>query len=162
MHAPPGLFLECLNHGCYRVFLITELIQVIVVAPNQQMVAPKVISAATGIDQCPQGERRAALEEITIIGVLDILQIHRCGGGVWHRVAYLNINIPSQQCPSAWREFVSDGVRTCARPITSSGSCPGTFYPVRHQYSKVCGRVIGYQFWKSICFWARSCQRFYS
>ena len=27
-----------------------------------------------------------------------------------------------------------------------NGSCPGTHYPVSDQYSKVCKRVIGYQF----------------
>ena len=52
---------------------------------------------------------------------------------------------PSQQCPSAWMEYTSNGIRVCARPTSSEASCPGTLYPVSHQYRKVCGRVIGYQ-----------------
>ena len=70
-----------------------------------------------------------------------------CGEGLWDQVAYLNMNDPSQQCPPAWREYsVRDlGIRTCRRPQSSSGSCHGTFYSTGRQYSKVCGRAIGYQ-----------------
>ena len=50
---------------------------------------------------------------------------------------------PSQQCPSAWREYNSNGIRTCA---SYSNGCTGTVYSVNHQYNRVCGRVIGYQF----------------
>ena len=68
-----------------------------------------------------------------------------CGSGEWYRIAHLNMSNSSEQCPSAWREYSNSGVRGCRRPETSSGSCPGTFYATRHQYSRVCGRVIGYQ-----------------
>ena len=79
------------------VLLIIASIQLFVVAQN---VTPKVI-AGSGIDQCPlQEERRAAIEEINN-SVLDTLQLHRCGDGVWHHVAYLNMSNPSQHCPSA-------------------------------------------------------------
>ena len=69
-----------------------------------------------------------------------------CGPGLWWRVAYLNMTDPSQQCPPAWREYNTSGVRACGRPVTSVGSCPATFYFTGRQYSRVCGRVIGYQF----------------
>ena len=36
-----------------------------------------------------------------------------CGEGEWHRVAYLNMNEPSHQCPSAWREDSLHGIRVC-------------------------------------------------
>ena len=52
---------------------------------------------------------------------------------------------PSQHCPSAWREYNESGINTCTRPVSSGGSCHGTFYNVGQQYSKVCGRAIGYQ-----------------
>ena len=38
----------------------------------------------------------------------------RCGPGLWQRVAFLNMSDPSEQCPSAWREY--SGVRVCGRP----------------------------------------------
>ena len=54
---------------------------------------------------------------------------------------------PSQQCPPAWREYNTSGVRACKRPENSTGSCSPVFYQfTRRQYSRVCGRIIGYQF----------------
>ena len=72
----------------------------------------------------------------------DVASVH-CGKGLWHRIAYLNMTDPSQQCPSNWRQYnVNASVRACGR---FGVSCPGVFYSVGHQYSKVCGRIIGYQ-----------------
>ena len=74
-------------------------------------------------------------------GVIEIQQ--HCGPGSWRRVAFLNMSDPSQECPSAWREYNTSGVRACGRPITSK--CPATTYFTGYQYSRMCGRVIGYQ-----------------
>ena len=63
-------------------------------------------------------------------------QIPQCGDGLWYHIAHLNMSNPSQQCPSAWREVTMHGIRVCARATSTEGSW----------YSKVCGRVIGYQF----------------
>ena len=75
----------------------------------------------------------------------DVVYNLNCGSGEWHRVAHLNMSNSSQQCPSAWREYNNGTVRGCRRPETMSGTCPATFYTTRHQYSRVCGRAIGYQ-----------------
>ena len=72
------------------------------------------------------------------------IQVH-CGGGPWYRVAHLNMSDPTEQCPSVWREYNTSGVRACGRPNSTEGSCPGIFYLSDHRYSRVCGRVIGYQ-----------------
>ena len=73
-------------------------------------------------------------------------QIH-CGPGLWHRLVYLNMTDPSQQCPSAWREYNDDGVRACGRPENSPGNCASVQYIFHQQYNRVCGRIIiGYQF----------------
>ena len=69
-----------------------------------------------------------------------------CGEGLWHQVAYLNMSNSSEQCPSAWREYNSNGIRSCIRLNSASGSCSGTFYVTGRQYNKVCGRAIGYQY----------------
>ena len=55
---------------------------------------------------------------------------------------------PSHQCPSAWREYNVLGVRACGRPTTSlsRGSCASIHYISYQQYSRACGRIIGYQF----------------
>ena len=70
----------------------------------------------------------------------------QCGAGLWWRVAYLDMTEPSQLCPSAWREYNTDRVRACGRPVNSTGSCAPVFYFPNRQYSRVCGRIIGYQF----------------
>ena len=86
-----------------------------------------------------------ALNSLAIIEQAQITKLH-CGDGIWHQVAYINMSNPSHQCPSAWREVTMDGIRVCARPNSTEGSCPGVFYHASGQYSKICGRVIGYQF----------------
>ena len=99
---------------------------------------------------CPVQEKRdKAIQNITA-DIVDIIRdmyaplIHNCGEGEWYRVAYLNMSDPTQQCPSAWREYNSSGIRACAR--STSSDCLGNTYNVNRQYSRVCGRVIGYQF----------------
>ena len=63
------------------------------------------------------------------------------------RVAYLDMRNTGEQCPSAWVEYVSGGIRACKRPDSPGASCPGKVYSINsHRYSKVCGRVIGYLF----------------
>ena len=54
---------------------------------------------------------------------------------------------PSQQCPSAWREYITSGVGACGirTPDTGIQTCLATSYPTSRQYSRVCGRAIGYQ-----------------
>ena len=85
------------------------------------------------------------------ISVLDCFSASvqsNCGPGLWWRVAYLNMTDPSQQCPPVWREYNTSGVRACGRPTSSSdidGSCLAVYYFTGRQYSRVCGRVVGYQ-----------------
>ena len=72
------------------------------------------------------------------------VQIH-CGAGPWYHIAHLNMSNPTEQCPSVWREY-NIGVRACGRPNSVGESCPATLYTSDRQYSRVCGRVIGYQY----------------
>ena len=67
-----------------------------------------------------------------------------CGPRLWWQEAYLNMSDPSWQCPSAWREYNTSGVRACGRPIGSI-KCAATTYFTGYQYSRICGRSIGYQ-----------------
>ena len=68
-----------------------------------------------------------------------------CGDGQWKRVAFLNMSDPTQECPRGWRGYPSP-VRCCGRPVSDRSSCPAVFFPsYGYQYSKVCGRAIGYQ-----------------
>ena len=105
-----------------------------------------------GNGACPAQERReAAIQSIrasvqtTMDTTPNLADNLNCGSGEWYRVAHLNMSNSSQQCPSAWREYNTSGVRGCRRPQTLSPSCSGIFYATNHRYSRVCGRVIGYQ-----------------
>ena len=96
-----------------------------------------------------QQQREDALMIIrnNVTRILSKYIIDECGDGLWYEVAHLDMSDPTEQCPSAWRLYTNstNGVRACRRLATLSQSCPATFYPTGRQYSKVCGRVIGYQ-----------------
>ena len=65
--------------------------------------------------------------------------------GGWARVANLNMSDPSQQCPGEWtQKSFSLGLRLCGRQGSSCFSA--TFYTYNISYTRVCGRVIGYQY----------------
>ena len=99
---------------------------------------------------CPPQERRDAIFQLITTSLQNILSnsfLEMCGPGEWHRAASLNMSDPSQQCPSAWREYNTSGVRACGirTPGTGIQTCLATSYPTSRQYSRVCGRTIGYQ-----------------
>ena len=69
--------------------------------------------------------------------------------GGWTRVANLDMTDPSQQCPDGFRLVTrtTAPLRTCGRPGSIDGAClSATFLVFGIEYSRVCGRVIGYQF----------------
>ena len=71
-----------------------------------------------------------------------------CGGvtGGWMRVAELDMTNSSHQCPSGLRDRNDAGYRTCV-PNSNSATCSSvTFLVNTFSYSKVCGRIIGYQY----------------
>ena len=75
------------------------------------------------------------------------LNENRCCGesdGKWMRIAYLNMSDPSAQCPDGWRE-VQSPIRTCRRQINRAMSS-ANYASYGIPYSRVCGRIIAYQF----------------
>ena len=129
------------------------LLQLAAAAQNhnsEPMIVRSRIIASSNIQGCPPLEEIEAAKRDIKNDISDIVRTSRrvpnCGDGLWYRVAHLNMSDPSQQCPSAWRQVTLDGIRVCARPTSTVGSCPSAVYPVNYQYRKVCGRVIGYQF----------------
>ena len=77
--------------------------------------------------------------------IADLPLILNCGAGEWFQVAHLNMYNRTEKCPAVWREYNASGLRACGRPTTTQASCPGTSYVTGRQYSRVCGRVVGYQ-----------------
>ena len=59
------------------------------------------------------------------------------------RVANLNMTDTNQHCPSGFR-LITSPKRTCGTP---GSSCVSTTFPVNGvKYSKVCGKIIAYQY----------------
>ncbi len=90
--------------------------------------------------------------------------------GGWSRVAYLNMTDPTHQCPPAWREITAP-VRVCGRtnetvtnPGSSnlgSGGCSSvSFSTYNISFSRICGRIIGYQLGHPDAFWTYTLSRF--
>ena len=66
--------------------------------------------------------------------------------GGWTRVANLDMTDPNQNCPHGFRLVTrtEPPLRTCGRP--GPAGCVSTTFPTHGiEYSRVCGRVIGYQ-----------------
>ena len=65
----------------------------------------------------------------------------------WMRIAHVNMTCPGSQCPPGLEFNVTQGKRLCQRP---DDRCSSTTFPTYGiQYSKVCGKVIGYQYWST-------------
>ncbi len=69
----------------------------------------------------------------------------------WMRVASLDMTDPHQQCPAGFN-FISSPRRVCGRGINGAGCSSVTFETLGVQYKKVCGRVIGYQYYSPDAF----------
>ena len=116
-------------------------------AQNYLPVDLPLVSIKGNVGMCPTTGELTHIRQMIRTNIRNILMevVPQCGDGLWSRVAYLNVSDPSQQCPSAWSEYNSDGVRACRRPAATEASCSGTIFSAGREFTKVCGRVIGYQ-----------------
>ena len=70
---------------------------------------------------------------------------YTCGGtGGWRRVIYLDMTDPSTTCPSGWN-MTEYSKRTCGRATDGRYTCDSATFPVRGEYSRICGRIRAYQ-----------------
>ena len=79
----------------------------------------------------------------------QLKRVPQCGDGLWYRVAYLDMRNSTQECPSNWMERSTPQLRACGRPTSVGANCSSENFSTGAlglQYSKVCGRVIGYQY----------------
>ena len=67
------------------------------------------------------------------------------GGSVgWMRVADIDMTRDKENCPAGFREVTASGKRMCGGQSSSCVSTNFTSHGV--EYSRVCGRITGYQF----------------
>ena len=75
----------------------------------------------------------------------DMERVCGCGGeGGWMRVADIDMTRHKENCPAGFRLVTSSGKRMCGN--TGVGCVATAFSSRGVEYSRVCGRVIGYQF----------------
>ena len=85
-----------------------------------------------------------------VCATLDSVEtlVHPCGDGEWRLVIDDKYLHPyNDACPNTWNEFLTGGRRFCARQSTFSNSlmCDSAIFPVAgDEYSRVCGRIVGY------------------
>ena len=86
---------------------------------------------------------------------IDPSVLHPCGGTPgWRNVAYLNMTRPQYHCPAGWRLHPAPA-RACGRASHDGLTCDSAFFTVPGgPYSKICGRVVGYQFGATAAFQA--------
>ena len=116
----------------------------------------KVIEKSAEI--CPTAEESQEVQDEIRLDVRRLLGLsYTCGGSGWDRIAYLNMNDSSHQCPGDLREATFDGIRVCARDSTADTNvryCTSTTFSSNGiPYSAVCGRVVGYQYGHAFGFW---------
>ena len=72
---------------------------------------------------------------------------YSCGGtSGWRRVVFLNMTDPTHNCPSGWEE-TGYSKRTCGRASELGRTCDSATFPTGGlEYSRVCGRAVGYHF----------------
>ena len=69
------------------------------------------------------------------------------GSGAWAKVAKWNMNDSSHLCPAGLLERIDSGIRTCVRANINEPTCSmGIQYNLAGiEFSRVCGKIIGYQ-----------------
>ena len=66
----------------------------------------------------------------------------------WMRIANVDMRNNHSQCPPGLVYNVTEGRRLCRKPSLAPGCSSTTFSTQSVRYSKVCGKVIGYQYGK--------------
>ena len=66
------------------------------------------------------------------------------------RVAHIDMTQPNQDCPAGFRKVTASGKTICGGQ--GRGCISTTFSPYGLQYSRVCGRITGYQFYTTNAF----------
>lgn len=75
-----------------------------------------------------------------------------CGGPGWRRVVFINMSDPNQDCPQGLNE-TGYSIRSCGRAHSGNYDCSSVTFPVSHEYSRVCGRVMAYRWGYNDAFW---------
>jgi hypothetical protein len=114
-------------------------------------IAPVVIGG-NGISKlCPSEEELERAIQSIRNSTRDLTRISQtkpqCGEGIWYQLVAINTSTADSQCPDGWVEENEGGVRACGRGSVAA-SCQSIYLNNIRQidYTRVCGRAIGYQY----------------
>ena len=114
-------------------------------------VAPVIVQSSTA-DSCPEVQiQEAALQSLSnhfaLLGSKLIQGHPQCGDGFWYQLVSINMSTSDSQCPDGWVEENQGDVRACGRGSVN-GTCQSAFLNTNREmeYTKVCGRAVGYQY----------------
>ena len=89
----------------------------------------------------------------SVVQVYCDMEGTNCGGeGGWTRVAYINMTQDGATCPVGLNQRSVNNKSYCGN--TGPPGCNGTMFPTLVEYSRVCGRVRGYQYDVSFAFYS--------
>ena len=90
----------------------------------------------------------------SVVQVYCDMEGTNCGGeGGWTRVTYTDMTQAGATCPVGLNLRNLNSKSFCGN-AQSERSCIGTVYPTLVEYSSVCGRVRGYQYYAPLAFWS--------
>ena len=83
------------------------------------------------------------------------IDVIRCGStGGWARIAYTNMAIPTHRCPDTWREITTPR-RACGSVTSDRPGCSSALFSTQGlNYTRMHGRLIGYQYGSTSAFGA--------
>ena len=102
----------------------------------------------TGTEVCPSLEQRKSAKQLVANRISSMLSftIDQCGDGLWYKLVSTDMSDPYSQCPQGWMEESTGGVRGCGRGTVGASCQSALLSSYDRQYTKVCGRAIGYQY----------------
>ena len=91
------------------------------------------------------GSYNITIANCSVVQVYCDMEGTNCGGeGGWTRVAYINMTQAGATCPVGLNKRSFNNKSYCGN--TGQSGCIGTMFPTLVEYSRVCGRVRGYQY----------------
>ena len=114
------------------VLIITSPFLEFASAQNSPLITLPLLSISRNASAClldtsESMSVREMLKSEVLAAVKSSMQISKCGEGLWHKIAHLNMSDPNEHCPSVWKEYTAP-VRTCGRQVSSVWSCPSNTY----------------------------------
>ena len=150
-----------MNLRMYTCFLIVYLSTAVITASGQrQMIDIKLLQAGDGGQCSPMEDREMVKREIFEVVEQSVQEIvasysYTCNGTPgWKRVAFINMTDTSYNCPTGLNLTSYSNRTSCGRAHTNGRECSSTTFSVGGlSYSRVCGRIKGYQFGATNAFW---------